>query len=58
MAINNFYFNENKPSIEEKFGIVVFTISFLAFPSMPLIAMPFSFLSFAIFSYIKSKWKK
>lgn len=55
--MNDFDFNENKASIEEKIAIAVFTISFLAFSSMPLIAMPISFLTLAISSYIKSKWK-
>lgn len=53
--MNNFEFNEEKILVEEKLAIVVFTISFIAFNS--IIAIPISLIFFAIFSYIKSKWK-
>jgi len=54
--MNDFEFNEKKPSVEEKFGIIVFII--VIFTTFSIIAIPITLISFAIFSYIKLKWKK
>ena len=49
-------FDKEKTSIEEKFGIAVFSITILI--TVNIIALPITLISTVIFSYIKSKWKK